>query len=90
MDDYERHLNAKLQNQEFKAEWDDTESEYSLIKALIRARNTAGLTQRQLSDRTGIDQAILSRIETGKANPSMNTLRKLAKGLGKSLRIDFK
>lgn len=90
MDDYERHLNAKLQNQEFKAEWDDTESEYSLTKALIRARNTAGLTQRQLSDRTGIDQAILSRIETGKANPSMNTLRKLAKGLGKSLRIDFK
>jgi transcriptional regulator with XRE-family HTH domain len=48
------------------------------------------LTQRQLSDRTGIDQAILSRIETGKANPSMNTLKKLAKGLGKRLIIDLK
>jgi ribosome-binding protein aMBF1 (putative translation factor) len=90
MDDYEKHLSEKLQNQDFKAEWDDTESEYHFIKTLIRARNTAGLTQRQLSDRTGIDQAILSRIETGKANPSMNTLKKLAKGLGKRLIIDLK
>ena len=36
-----------------------------------------------------MNQAVLSRIETGKANPSIGTLQKLAKGLGKKLIIDF-
>ena len=49
----------------------------------------AGLTQQQLSEKIGINQAVLSRIETGKANPSIVTLQKLAKGLGKKLIIDF-
>ena len=90
MDDFEKHLNEKLQNTEFKVQWDDTEAEYHFVRSLIKARNAAGLTQRQLADRTGIDQAILSRIETGKANPSVYTLQKLAKGMGKKLMIDFK
>ncbi|HAL74549.1 MAG TPA: transcriptional regulator [Clostridiales bacterium] len=90
MDDFEKHLNEKLHNAEFKVHWDDVEAEYHFIRSLIKARNAAGLTQRQLADRTGIGQAILSRIETGKANPSVFTLQKLAKGMGKKLIIDFK
>ena len=90
MDDFEKHLNKKLQDPEFEAIWDASEAEYDLIKALIKARNAAGLTQQQLAAKTGIDQAILSRIETGKANPSIATLKKLAKGLNKKLKIDFR
>ncbi len=90
MDDFEKHLNRKMQNPEFKAAWEDSEAEYNLIRAMIKARKSVGLTQEQLSARTGIDQAILSRIENGKANPSIGTLQKLAKGLGKRLVIEFK
>ena len=90
MDDFEKRLNEKLQDPAFRIAWEDSEAEYNLIKALIKARNDSGLTQHQLSDKTGIDQAILSRIETGKANPSIKTLQKLAKGMGKKLVIDFK
>lgn len=90
MDDFEKHVNKRLQDPAFKTAWDDSEAEYNLIKALIKARMDAGLTQNQLSSKTGIDQAILSRIETGKANPSLRTLHKLAKGLGKKLIIEFK
>jgi ribosome-binding protein aMBF1 (putative translation factor) len=90
MDDFEKHLNKKIQDPEFKAVWDASEAEYDLITALIKARNTAGLTQQQLAARTGIDQAVLSRIETGKANPSIATLKKLARGMDKKLKIDFK
>ena len=90
MDDFKKHLNKKLQDPEFKAIWDASEAEYDLVKALIKARNAAGLTQQQLAAKTGIDQAILSRIETGKANPSIATLKKLARGLDKKLKIDFR
>jgi len=90
MDDFEKHLSKKLKNPEFKAIWDASEAEYDLIKALIKARNAAGITQQQLAAKTGIDQAVLSRIETGKANPSIATLKKLARGLDKKLKIDFK
>lgn len=90
MDDFEKHLSKKLLHAEFKIAWEDSEAEFNFIRALIEARNASGLTQQQLSAKTGIDQAILSRIETGKANPSVLTLQKLAKGLGKKLVIDFK
>ena len=89
MDDFEQHLNEKMKDPEFKAPWDALEADYSLINTLVKARNSAGLTQQQLSEKIGINQAVLSRIETGKANPSIGTLQKLAKGLGKKLIIDF-
>ena len=38
------------------------------------------LTQIELSQLSGITQADLSKIENGNANPSLNTLLKLAKG----------
>jgi len=90
MDDFEKHLDEKMKELEFKNAWDSMEAEYNLVKSLIQARNAAGLTQQQLSAKTGIDQAVLSRIETGKANPSIETLKKVAKGLGKQLFIEFR
>jgi len=49
----------------------------------------ANLTQKELSELTGITQADLSKIENGNANPSLNTLLKLAKGLGKKLQVSL-
>lgn len=90
MDDFEKHLNKMLDNPTFAKKWQDSEAEYTLVKALIEARNAAGMTQQQLSSNAEIDQAVLSRIESGKANPSIRTLQKVAKGLGKKLVIDFR
>ena len=56
---------------------------------LINARDHAGLTQKQLADRTGIHQADISKIERGIANPSISTLQRLAEGLGLALKIHF-
>lgn len=90
MDDFEKHLNKKLQNPSFAKKWQESEAEHALVKALIEARNAAGMTQQQLSSNAEIDQAVLSRIESGKANPSIRTLQKVAKGLDKKLVIDFR
>lgn len=46
------------------------------------ARKSVGMTQEQLAGRSGIPQETLSRIETGRRNPRIETLRKFAEGLG--------
>lgn len=47
------------------------------------------LTQKYLAEHTGIGQADINRIEHGNANPSLNTLYRLAKGLGIKLKVSF-
>lgn len=42
-----------------------------------------------LSERTGINQADISKPENGTRNPSVNLLKRLADGLGMILRIEF-
>ena len=56
---------------------------------LIDARNAEGLTQKELSERSGIAQGDISKLENGNANPSIRTLRRLAAAMGKTLKIEF-
>ena len=60
-----------------------------LAENLIKARDISGMTQKQLSESTGIYQADISKIERGLANPSLSTLKRLADGMGLKLRIEF-
>ena len=78
-----------LSDPEVKAEYDALEPEFAIIRALTEARNLSGLTQEQLSSRTGIKQGDISKIERGVANPSLKTLKRLARGMDKTLRIEF-
>ena len=58
-----------------------------VIRAMVDARISQNLTQKQLSDRTGIDQADISKLENGTRNPTLNLLKRLADGMGMSLKI---
>ncbi len=82
-------LNEQMKDAAFKAEWDATEAEYQLIKTMLEARQRKDITQKQLSEITGIAQADISRIENGNANPSLQTLVRLAAGMGARLKIEF-
>lgn len=55
--------------------------------AVVNARAKVGLSQSELASITGIDQSDISKIERGVANPSINTLNRLAKALGMELQI---
>ena len=52
-------------------------------------RNEKGLTQKELADRTGINQADISKLENGTRNPSVNLLKRLAEGMDMVLKIEF-
>ncbi len=82
-------LEEQLKNPEFKKEYDALEDEFSIINAMIEARKNTGMTQKELSERTGIAQSDISKIETGEANPSLKTLKRLAAGMGMQMRLVF-
>ena len=82
-------LNEELKDPTFKREYDELEPEFAIINAIIDARKEMGLTQKQLSELTGITQADISKLENGNANPSLKTLQRLAAAMGKSVKISF-
>lgn len=85
----EEVLAEQMKNPEFKKEYEALEPEFAIIQAMIDARKNTGITQKQLAEKTGINQADISRLENGNANPSIRTLKKLAEGLGMKLKIEF-
>ena len=89
MDDFRKFLNKQLEDPDFRKEWDEMEPEYQIMKAMIAARMETGITQQQLSEKTGINQSNLSRIENGNGNPSVSSLNRIASALGKKLSISF-
>ena len=89
MTNYKDFLNEQLQNEEFKKEYDALEAEFSFVQTMLDARKAAGLTQKDLAERTGIAQADISKLENGNANPSLRTLQRLADGMGMKLKLEF-
>lgn len=63
------------------------EAGFSLGLQFSEARQARGLTQRQLSEITGVAQADISRIERGAGNPTEATLQRLAEALGRRLEL---
>ena len=83
-------LNRRLENDaEFRKEYEVLSPEYEIAKMLIACRNSGNLTQKQLSELTGIDQADISKIENGNANPSIKTLTRIASAMNMNLKIEF-
>ena len=89
MTKFNDYLNDQLKDPAFQKEWDALEPEFSIMQAMIDARRTSGLTQKQLSERTGIAQADISKLESGNANPSLKTLQRLAAGMGMRVKVEF-
>lgn len=72
---------------EFREEYAKYQPEIECVRALVEARKTQNLTQKELSERTGIRQSNLSRIESGKCKPTLEMLQKIAAGLGKTVEV---
>lgn len=89
MSDFREYLDEQMKNPEFKKEWDNLEPEFNTIQAMVEARKRCKMTQKELSERTGIDQSDISKIETGNANPALSTLKRLAEGMGMILKLEF-
>ena len=85
---FDDFLQEQLKDPEFRKEYEALQPEHAIIQAIIDARTTSGLTQKELSERTGIAQGDISKLENGNANPSVRTLQRLAAGMGMKLKIE--
>ncbi|MBR5225049.1 MAG: helix-turn-helix transcriptional regulator [Clostridia bacterium] len=86
---FDDFLKEQMQNAEFRAEYEALEPEFAIMQAMIDARKSSGLTQKQLAEKTGINQADISKLEHGSGNPSLRTLQRLAAGMGMRLKLEF-
>lgn len=89
MSELRDYINEQFKDPEFKKEWDNLEPEMEVVRAMIKARTAQNLTQKDLAEKTGINQANISKLENGNMNPSLKLLKRIADGLGMNLRIEF-
>ena len=87
--DFKKYLAQQMEDSAFAAEYEAQRPEYEAIRAVIAARLACNMTQKELAEKTGIRQSNISRIENGSASPTIDTLARIAAGLGKQLKIDF-
>lgn len=84
----EDDLAKRLKDPEFKKAWDESEPEYLLARQLIGKRLEQKMSQRELARKVKTTQAVISRIETMQANPSLSLLKRIAQTL--NLKLDLK
>ncbi|QWF72097.1 helix-turn-helix transcriptional regulator [Methylomonas paludis] len=80
-----------LANPEVQAAFQANAAEYAILDEMLNARKEAGLTQAQVAERMGTKAPAVARLEnslaSGKHSPSIDTLQKYAKALGKKLEV---
>ena len=79
----------QMKDTEFVKEYESIQPEMDVIRAIVEARTSQNLTQKEIAERTGINQADISKLENGTRNPSVNLLKRLADGMGMVLKIEF-
>ena len=85
----QEYKERKMKDPEFAKAYEEFRPEMNIISAMINARLSQNLTQKELSERTGIAQAEISRLENGTRNPSIKLLQRLADGMGMVLNVTF-
>jgi DNA-binding XRE family transcriptional regulator len=69
------------------------QTEYVILDQILAARKEAGLTQAQVAARMGTQTPAVARLEsalaTGKHSPSLSTLKRYARALGKRVEVRF-
>ena len=66
---------------------DEFYNEYNFRMMLVKARKKVNLTQKELSDITGLSQQMISRVETGATDTTLKTLSKYLNGIGYNIKL---
>lgn len=78
-----------LKDMDVAKEYEVLKPQYQLISELIEARKKRGITQAELAKKIGTKQTAIARIESGRSNPTVFFLEKIANALNSKLTIHF-
>lgn len=84
-----QYKNEQMKNPEFAEAYEEIQPEMSVIKAIVDARLSRNMTQKELAEATGIAQGEISKLENGTRNPSIKLLQRLAEGMDMILNVSF-
>ena len=85
----QQYKKEQMADPAFKKAYNENIPENNIIRAMVDARVSQNLTQKELSARTGIAQTEISRLENGTRNPTIKLLQRLADGLNMDLNVSF-
>jgi DNA-binding XRE family transcriptional regulator len=90
MSDFRDFLSENLKNDpEFRKIWEENEERRELVKKIIALRIKENITQKDLAQKVGTNQSAISRFESGRYNPSVDFLFRIARALDKKVEINF-
>jgi ribosome-binding protein aMBF1 (putative translation factor) len=88
---HEQLIEKILEDPEVRAEYERIAPEFELLRAMLRARQAAGLSQEQVAQRMGTKASAVTRLEgalvNGKHSPSLTTLKRYARAVNHRLEI---
>ena len=76
-----------LADSEFRKEYEALGPEFKLIESIIKRRGELKMSQEELAAKVGTGQAVVSRLESGNANPTLASLVEIAEALDSDLHI---
>ena len=83
------YLNERLKDPSFRAEYEAQEVEDEILQAIILERKSKGITEEELSKRSGLKQSEIKELEGGQTEPTLKILHQMAFGVGKKLRLEL-
>lgn len=86
---FRQDLKSRLKNPVFRKAWEASEAEYQISRALISARLERKISQRELARKANTTQAVISRLESMSANPTVGLIQKIASVLSLKLKIQL-
>jgi len=87
MTNYIKLKSEILKNPKVKKSYDDLGLEFSIIRQILDKRMRRGISQKDLAKKIGTGQSAISRLESGKYNPTISFLKKISEALGSKLEI---
>jgi DNA-binding transcriptional regulator YiaG len=88
-DFFRKDLEKKLKNPEFRGAYEGEGLRLDIAMQIHKIRESENLTQKQFAKRIHLPQQKVSLMEQGSQNMTVDTLYKVAKGLGKQAVVKF-
>ena len=89
LDLLEKDLRKRIRN--FDKRYSQAQARLAVALEIARERERAGLSQRELASKLKTTQSVISRIESGRQNVSLELLQRMAEAFGKRrVEVSFK
>lgn len=79
--------NEALKDPKVKEAYDNLELEFSIVRQIMDKRLERGISQKDLAKKIGTKQSAISRLESGRYNPTLSFLKKISDALDSKLEI---